>query len=350
MIPSPLWHFRAHFTSCASGDIMVEWSFSDEREALAINPKVPKLRKTQSADLQTGLGFYKVLLDNISDGVYFVDRERCIRYWNKAAERLTGYSSAEIVGRFCNDDILCHVDAAGCNLCKEGCPLTASIADGEMHQAHVFLRHKKGRRVPVFVRIQPIRGENGKIIGAVEIFSDDSIRHGAQRKTEAMARLALLDPLTQLPNRRFLEMSLCTAWSEYNVHHDPFGVLLIDLDYFKRLNDTYGHISGDRALQEVAKTLTGTLRPTDIVGRWGGDEFLAIVRNVDSTTLKELAMRCVCMVAKTVVLSSEDPVFLSVSVGGALAQPDGSTEHMILCADERMYRSKADGRDRATTD
>lgn len=296
-------------------------------------------------------GFYKELLDHMSDGVYFVDRERRILYWNDGATRLTGYTSEELVGRRCDDDTLNHVDPSGCALCKVGCPLTASIADGGMHQGNVFLRHKQGRRVPVNVRVQPIRGEDGSILGAVEIFSDDSARLDARRKTQAMERLAFLDQLTQLPNRRFLDMSLKTAWNEFEVHHDPFGVLLIDLDRFKQINDTFGHCGGDQALQEAAKTLTGSLRPTDVVGRWGGDEFLAIVRNVDGPALKELAERCVCMVSQTVIPNSDGiPIALSISVGGALAQPGAGIEQLILRADERMYRSKANGRDRATTE
>jgi diguanylate cyclase (GGDEF)-like protein/PAS domain S-box-containing protein len=297
------------------------------------------------------LGFYKKLLDHMTDGVYFVDRERRILYWNEGATRLTGYTSEELVGRRCNDDILCHVDPAGRPLCKEGCPLTASIADGGLHQADVFLRHKQGRRLPVNVRVQPIHGEDGAILGAVEIFSDDTARYDARRKVDAMERLAFLDHLTQLPNRRFLEMSLRTAWSEFEVHKDPFGVLLIDIDHFKQINDFFGHDGGDRALQEAAKTMTGSLRPTDVVGRWGGDEFLAIIRNVDGPALKELADRCACMVGQTLIPCADGKrISLSVSVGGVLAQPGASAEQLVLRADERMYSSKADGRNRATTE
>ena len=113
------------------------------------------------------------------------------------------------------------------------------------------------------VRVQPIRDAAGAVVGAVEIFSDDSAQYEARRKAEALERLAFLDQLTQLPNRRFVEMSLRTALTEYQVHNDPFGVLVIDLDQFKTINDSFGHLIGDLALQEVAKTLTGSLRPTD---------------------------------------------------------------------------------------
>jgi diguanylate cyclase (GGDEF)-like protein/PAS domain S-box-containing protein len=313
-----------------------------------MKPEECSPQELRNPAVEFGPEFYKALLDHMSDGVYFVDCERRILYWNEGASQLTGYKAEELLGSFCQDDILNHVDASGRNLCKEGCPLTACIADGRPHQANVFLRHKKGRRVPVSVRVQPIRAVDGSIVGAVEIFSDDSARREERRKTEAMKRLAFLDQLTQLPNRRFLEMSLHTALSEYKVHRDPFGVLMIDLDGFKEINDTFGHNCGDRALQEMARTLTGSLRPTDIVGRWGGDEFLAIVRNVNGEVLNELAERCVDLAAQTSLASNVGSrIALSVSVGGALARPGVTAEKLIQLADELMYQCKAKGRCRA---
>ncbi len=160
--------------------------------------------------------FYRNLVENMSDGVYFVDRHRRIQYWNKGANRLTGYKAEEVVGRYCQDDILCHVDMEGKNLCRDGCPLTACIADGQSHTDTVFLRHKMGRRVPVLVHVEPIRDASGTITGAVEVFSDSTVLHQTQRRTKELERLAFLDELTQLPNRRFLEMSL-TRISHHSV-------------------------------------------------------------------------------------------------------------------------------------
>lgn len=294
-------------------------------------------------------GFYKNLLDHMSDGVYFVDRERRILYWNEGARRMTGYSSDELLGRQCQDDILCHIDGAGKRLCQDGCPLSASIDDGGPHEASVYLRHKQGRRIPVNVRVQPMRDANGEVIGAIEIFSDDTAQNEARRRAEAMKRMAFIDHLTQLPNRRFLEMSVKTAHTEFTVHGDPFALLVMDLDGFKGINDTHGHVCGDRALQEVGRTLSGALRPTDSVGRWGGDEFLAIVRNVKGEHLRRLVERCVALVGYTSVPVADDRrVSLSISVGAALARVDESPEQLIRRADELMYRSKSAGRGRAT--
>jgi diguanylate cyclase (GGDEF)-like protein/PAS domain S-box-containing protein len=295
--------------------------------------------------------FYKELLDHMSDGVYFVDRDRRILYWNEQAFRLTGYKSEDVMGRRCQDEILCHVDGAGKRLGHDGCPLTATIKDGAAREAQVFLRHKHGRRLPVLVRVQPIHGDDGSIVGAVEIFTDETARLAEERKTREMERLAFLDQLTQMPNRRYLEMSVKTALTEYQVHRDPFGVLVIDLDGFKAINDGFGHATGDQALQEATKTLTGALRTSDIVGRWGGDEFLAVVRHVDGDILKRLAERCCVLVAQTSLVSGGgERVSLSVSVGGAVTVPDDSADSLIKRADELMYRSKAAGRGRASVE
>ncbi len=312
---------------------------------------VIKPEDSQNPIIPSDPAFYREMLDHIGDGVYFVDRERRIQYWNEGAHRLTGYKAEELLGKSCQNDIMCHVDQSGKRLCHDGCPLATSMNDGKPHETNVFLRHKRGRRVPVTARVLPVRAADGSIIGAIEIFSDNSAQIDALRKTEAMNRLAFLDHLTQLPNRRFLEMSLNTALNEYKVHKDPLGVIVIDIDEFKRINDTLGHSGGDRALQEAARTLTGSLRPTDTVGRWGGDEFLAITRNVDREMLGKLAERCVALIAQTAVLGSDERrISLSTSVGAALSRPGEAAEELIQRADELMYQSKNNGRNRATTE
>jgi diguanylate cyclase (GGDEF)-like protein/PAS domain S-box-containing protein len=284
---------------------------------------------------------YKLLLDHVSDGVYIVDLDRRILYWNEGAFRQTGYEAAEVVGRRCPEDGLCHVDTAGHRICLDKCPMTASLHDGGSHEVEIFLRHKQGRRVPVTARVQPLRSADGSIIGAIQIFTDDTDEQDSRREMEEMGRLAFLDDVTQLPNRRFVEMSLQTALSEYHVHKEPFGVLVIDLDRFKDINDNFGHATGDHALLQVAKTLTGTLRPMDVVGRWGGDEFIAVVHHVNHEILTQLEVRCSAMVAQTSFPSSDgSSVYLSVSIGGTLAVPGDTAEKLIKRADDLMYQNK----------
>jgi PAS domain S-box-containing protein len=109
---------------------------------------------------------HKRMLDGSYDGVYFVDRERRITYWNRGAEELTGYIASEALGRQCFDRFLQHVNDQKCALCLNGCPLVSAITDGKRRDARMYLRHKLGHFVPVFVRVAPIVNSAGHIVGA----------------------------------------------------------------------------------------------------------------------------------------------------------------------------------------
>lgn len=292
---------------------------------------------------------FKGLLDQITDGVNVLDREQRILYCNEAAVRLTGYRTEEIAGRTCRENGHCPIGENGVSLCEGGCFLSASVRDGRASATKAILLHKQGWRVPVEIHVQPVRASDGSVIGSVEIQVDDSARHKARRKAEAMERLAFLDPLTETPNRRFLEMSLHTALREYQVTKVSFGLLLLDLDNFKSINDTFGHDSGDQALQLVARTLAGTMRPTDTVGRWGGDEFLAIIRDVNQVVLGQLADRCGVNVARASLFAlGGQPICLSISIGGTIVCPEDTAQSLIKRGDRLMYSSKTTGKHRAT--
>jgi PAS domain S-box-containing protein len=213
--------------------------------------------------------FFKKLLDNLHDGVYFVDRERRITYWNKGAERISGFSAGEVVGTHCWDNTLLHVDGEGCQLCMGQCPLAATIEDGGAREADIFLRHRAGHRVPVSVRVSPIRDGEGRILGAVESFSENSAKNAALDRLVELQELALFDPVTGVGNRRYAEVRLRAALDAQLRYGWRFGVLFLDVDHFKEVNDTHGHDTGGRVLRMVAQTLGGTLRSVDEVGRWG---------------------------------------------------------------------------------
>ncbi len=121
-------------------------------------------------DTQLGL-----VLDSLYDGVYIVDRRRRILFWNQGAEKITGYSAAEVTGRRCADNILNHIDADGNLLCRSGCPLLKAIRTGQEIEAKVYPFHKDGHRFPTLTHVAPIRDEKGKLIAGIEIFRDITI-------------------------------------------------------------------------------------------------------------------------------------------------------------------------------
>jgi PAS domain S-box-containing protein len=227
--------------------------------------------------------FYKNLIDNLHDGVYFVDRERIITYWNKGAERITGYTRQQVIGRSCRDNLLNHVNGEGLQLCQDHCPLAGCMEDGLPREEDVFLHHADGHRVPVLLRTAPLSDAQGNITGSVETFTRDTGVMGVHQELRELRQSVVTDKLTGIGNRRHLDARLHSAISELAYEKDLLtGLMFMDIDNFKQVNDTYGHEAGDRALRMVAATLRNNLRKDDVLGRWGGEEFLVILYGLAS--------------------------------------------------------------------
>lgn len=288
--------------------------------------------------------FYKTLLDNLHDGVYFVDRHRRITYWNKAAERISGFSAAEVLGSCCSDNLLNHADAAGCQLCQGACPLAHTLVDGQLREADVFLHHKAGHRLPVNVRIAPIHDKAGEIVGAVEWFCDGSLKHEILCELDQLQRDTLMDPLTGVGNRRYARSEFDRRLREHINFGIPLGLLFVDIDRFKAVNDTYGHDVGDRMLTLVARSISSALRGADRVCRWGGEEFLAYVPGVGPTAFRGIAERIRSLVAAASLDVDGSPVHATVSVGGCFARNTDTLDSLVARADGLMYQGKERGR------
>ena len=290
--------------------------------------------------------FYKELMDNLYDGVYFVDKNRTITYWNGGAERLTGYTKTQVQGRSCYDDFLAHVDDTGRSLCDEGCPLTDVLMDGKPKEKNLYLHHISGHRVPVSVRVSPITDEKGEIIGAVEIFSDNSAHVANQRRIDELEQLALLDPLTRIGNRRYLEMTLESKLAETARYNTQIALFFMDIDDFKDVNDTWGHDIGDEVLKVVAQTLLAVMRPMDILGRWGGEEFIAAATNVNRGTVMTIAERFRKLIEGSSVPVGDERVNFTISIGATITRPNDDLASIVKRADQKMYEAKKAGKNR----
>lgn len=293
---------------------------------------------------------YRRLLDVLFEGVYFVDRERRITCWSRGAERITGYREREVLGAGCADAVLAHIDERGENACAGGCPVAATLADGQVREAELYLLHREGHRVPVSIRVAPIVDAGGEVVGAVEVFTDNPSGGRAARLIEDLRAMALLDSLTELGNRRYLDMRLGARIKELERYGWPFGVLFADIDRFKAINDRYGHDVGDKVLRVVARTLLHSVRSSDIVGRWGGEEFLAIIVNVGEAQLLQIADKLRSLVERCSFSVGADLVRPTISVGATLAVEGDTVETLVRRADRLMYRSKAAGRNRVSID
>lgn len=284
--------------------------------------------------------FHRRVLDSLYDGVYFVDRDRRILYWNKGAELITGYSASEVVGRCCADNILMHVTESGNSVCVDGCPLAKTMMDGARRESEIFLRHKLGHRVPVSVRVAPIAANDGKIMGAVEVFTDVSAKKHIEKRVGELESLVYLDALTGVPNRRYIELKVRQAIQEVEQFQRCIGLLMIDVDNFKNVNDEHGHNVGDEVLKRVCNTLNYSLRSGDVLGRWGGEEFLIIATDIGQERLEAFAERCRMLVAESVLPLHGGALRVTISVGATPIRKSDSDQKAIQRADELMYRSK----------
>lgn len=259
--------------------------------------------------------FYRRILDDVYDGIYFVDRDRRITYWSKGAERITGYNAADVVGHFCRDPLLAHMDGEGSPMCGlDRCPAVDAMSAGQPCEAQVYLHHRDGHRVPIVTRVSPMY-DGPEVVGAVEVFTDNTSEVAVQQRIEYLEKLALLDPLTGLGNRRHAEMHLQTRLDQVRRYVWPFSLLYFDIDDFKRVNDTYGHEVGDRVLKAVARSTQGGVRSFDIVSRWGGEEFTAIIENVSGDQLGAIAEKVRALVEQSFIVEEGHVVKVTISIG-----------------------------------
>lgn len=287
-------------------------------------------------------------LQNIRDGVYIVDRGRKILFWNSGAERITGYSAKEITGSLCFENILRHVDDSGQLLCHAGCPLAGTMDDGESREADVYLHHRSGHRVPIHVKTAPIRDAGGVVIGAVETFSENRAQREIMERFAELEKMAMRDPLTGLANRRYMENRIEMRLSEKVRFGWPVGLAILDVDDFKKVNDTFGHDVGDKVLKMVSATLVSNLRSFDDLGRWGGEEFLMLAANIEGNPLFSLVDRLRILVSASCLDLERAPLCVTVSAGVSGAKGGDSWGEILKRADEALYISKRNGKNRST--
>lgn len=294
--------------------------------------------------------FYRNILEEVTDGVYFVNNDRIISYWNNAAEQITGYTAGEVSGRRCMDEILVHVDEHGNALCNtEYCPLKQAINTGlDERVDKIYLHHKDGHRVPVSIKTSPSFDKHGNINGAVQVFSEYRSGEAFTEEMRKLKELALNDELTGVGNRRFGKMKLEACFNQFSRYNWKFGILFIDVDHFTNFNDQFGHEAGDVVLKAIANTISSNIRSFDTVSRWGGEEFAVIVINVGEKELKKIAEKLRVLIRESYINLIGARVQVTVSLGATLCHSGDTPDSLVNRADKLMYQSKQDGRDKVT--
>jgi diguanylate cyclase (GGDEF)-like protein len=232
-------------------------------------------------------------------------------------------------------------------LCLNGCTLFQTIQDGSIREAGVYLQHKQGHRVLVAVRTIPAK-VNGETIGAVEVFVDDKEKAYIQNTINKLKDLALSDALTGLPNRRYIDTFLESRFPEYRKLNIPFALAMIDVDDFRMFNNIYGHDVGDEVLKMFAMTMKNTIRRNDMVGRWGGEEFVAVFSGVDTDIAFRIAEKVRLLIQESVLKREQQELGITVSIGITMARADDTAESIVQRADNALYKSKNHGKNICT--
>jgi PAS domain S-box-containing protein/diguanylate cyclase (GGDEF)-like protein len=287
----------------------------------------------------------RAVFDQLEDGVYMVDRNRRIVYWNSGAEEITGYLAHEVAGQFCHADLMMHCDATGKGLCGAGCPLSAVMQDGRPRESSVFARHRHGHRVPVHLRSRAIFDSDGHVIGAVEVFKQVT----TPERTEMRLLQAhnCLDRLTNVATRQYGEMRLAHALEALRAFGIPFGWLAVELDQIDELERRYGHGMIDTALKLVARTLDANAGPLDLVTHWERGEFRIEIHSCWREGPAALAERLVDLVRSSNLEWWGDPVRVSISIGGGTSLPADTREALETRAAQALANCRAGGGGRA---
>lgn len=282
---------------------------------------------------------FSAAIEHVKDAVEITDCEARYLYVNSAFERVTGYTRQEVIGK---------TPAA---LLRSGKHDEAFYRDmlntvwqGQVWQGSYIGKHKGGPLIDLDVTLSPILNPEGKLTHIVAV-KREITEH--QRLEASIYYQAFHDLLTGFPNRILFQDRLSSALANVRRTQSLLGVMFLDLDRFKIVNDTWGHAVGDRLLQEVADRMRNCLREGDTLSRWGGDEFTLLMPQIDRSNEAELvAQRILAALEPRFEIEGHD-LQCSTSIGIALYPQDGEDAEILLKnADIALYYAKENGRNR----
>ncbi|MEO0971683.1 MAG: diguanylate cyclase [Pseudomonadota bacterium] len=273
--------------------------------------------------------------------------EGIVQSYNDNYAAATGYAPGELIGQhhrvFCPPEVL---DSS------EYEQWWVRLANGESLQGEYLRKTKQGEELWIRGVYAPLKDKNGKVVKVVKYATDITAEKQMTRQPEQalseVKALSLKDALTGLANRRHFEERLEQLWSSAVRHRDPVGLVMIDLDHFKQLNDSAGHQEGDRCLSQVARALQASVRKEHLAARYGVEEFALLLTGREGSEMWRVAERVHERVRE---LAFPHPGLapgshVTVSAGVAVARPveGDQPESLIRVADNALYRAKSQGR------
>jgi diguanylate cyclase (GGDEF)-like protein len=308
------------------------------------------------------LDFSVRLMEHLVVPTFVLDAECRVIIWNKACERLTGIEAAEVLGTqehwrgFYDSPRPCLADLVAQGRTAE---IDALYSDHDHAGDGAIVAHGRraenwcvmpqlGTRLYLAIDAGPIYDDAGKLIAVVETLRDITAQKTAQ---DELQRLATRDGLTSVANRRSFDDMLNMEWRRASRESRALSLLMVDVDFFKRFNDTYGHQGGDECLRHVAAAMSGVVkRASDAVARYGGEEFAILLpaTEPDGALIVAERIRAAVTALRLPHSGSEVADHVTVSIGVASIQVTGNgvPSSLVAAADAALYRAKYTGRNR----
>ncbi|HEY9888828.1 MAG TPA: EAL domain-containing protein [Candidatus Obscuribacterales bacterium] len=313
-----------------------------EAKELKANIEIALYKHEMEQLLKENQQWLLAVLNSISEGVAATDAQGVIKFMNPIAEVLTGWSQAEAIGQPPDNIFHFRHELTGDPIEN---PITRAIREDQAVYLpdHTLLLSKTGQETPIADSASPIRHRRGASQGAVIVFRDITEQRLMQSQLE---HNALHDDLTQLPNRAlFFDRLQHAVDRAQRVPGFGFAVMLLDLNRFKVINDTFGHLVGDQLLVALAPRLMSQLRAADTVARLGGDEFVILLEDVHEPAIVSRTAERIIEAVQCPIQIQGHELFVTVSIGIVLSSiPYGCAIDLLRDADIAMYRAKAQGR------
>jgi diguanylate cyclase (GGDEF)-like protein/PAS domain S-box-containing protein len=326
----------------AMSDIQRSNDLSRRADVDELNPDIGEMARSFNALLSTleqaneRLQLFAKMFENSGEAIIITDAAKKILTVNPAFEQITQYTHDEVTGK--NPGMLSSGKQDAAFYQK----MWASIVEKGSWSGEIWNRRKNGEIYPEWLSIGSVKNNKGQVINYISSFSDITKRKEAEQRIQFMAHY---DSLTQLPNRALFSDLLNHAMVVAHRRKSKAGLMFLDLDKFKSINDTLGHLAGDQLLQSVALRLKACVRESDTVCRQGGDEFMILLEEIGSSAdMEHIAQKIMSEMRAPHQLGSVEKI-VSFSIGGAIYPDDASDEEALTkCADQAMYMAKENGR------
>ena len=319
-----------------------------ENAFLALTTKIGDHSRQEEETNPLEHTFLQTIIDGVPEPAQLIDPDKRVMLMNQAARDLLPAGLRES-----KKPLLCHQTApyfnAHCSEDLHQCPLAEVKKTG---QPVTIVRTRPGEddeELVCEIRTSPLWNQDGTLHGILEIFrdfsSDETTKAELRDHESRLYYLSQHDPLTNLPNRMLFQDRLQMLMAKAQRHKNLVAVLFLDLDRFKKINETLGHEAGDKVLQEIAGRLQGCLRRSDTVARLSGDEFGIILDDIKDSKYVTVVTRNIMEALAKPFLVEEFELVVSTSIGISLYPEDSiDNDGLMQCADSAMFRAKESGR------